>query len=343
MSNVIVQRSSLFLFLVRLKFYIPYFLVMGFDEVVSIIRSPVGKPHSFSSNHAENPVFVLGPGRSGNTVFKRELARDYKIYFPPELPNLGVTIRAFSKSRRNCWSVVVDETIEAFKKAADLTVKVKGQEDYNLLAELRIDWEALSKKLKHCEENNQCLSYIINAIIYESYKSISPSAEAEEEFRWGDKTPWNLFHLPNIVRAFPNAHYVFMIRNPVSVVASYMKAFRESKGWSVKDATWRWLSSAKMIGRSKKLVSYRQLVRYEDFIQDPTVYLEEVSKIAGLSTREEANKVSSIESDKKLLHHENLSKPIFINEGSQAEVLTHSEMEYVVDCTKKARIEFSYD
>ena len=296
--------------------------------------------HSDGDN--SNPVVVVGPGRSGNTLFKRELSTDYEIFFPPELPNLGQTIRAFARVRRRSWGYVVKATLDTFRKSADITIKLDGQKDYNLNTELNIDWNNLERELKYVQQNDRNLAHILFAIMSHHYKARMGSDAVL--LRWGDKTPWNLFHLPNLQRTFPDATYVFMVRKPVAVVSSYVKAFRENKGMSVEDATFRWISAVKLILKGKSFMPRSIILKYEDFVEEPKKHLMAVAELAALSRRNAPGGALSVASDLQLLHHSNLSKPVFAaKESDIPRYLTQKEIDFIKMKTETVFERLSYE
>ena len=294
--------------LIRARILVPYQLFEIFDETISRILLNRLRYYPYHNADGKGPsVFILGPGRSGNTVFKRELSRAYDIYFPPELPNLGPTIRAFTRSRRRPWRKVVAATLAAFRRGADVTIKVSGQEDYNLERELAVDWVALETELLQASTGQRNLAHIISSIVSNSYQNRTGGGQLAT---WGEKTPWNIFHLPVLRKTFPSAAFVFMVRDPVSVVSSYLVAFRESEGIRLKDAIFRWNSAVGVILDNMTSMNSAIVVRYEDFVEDSVIHVRRVGQLAKLKRSSDPASSMSLMSDVKLLHHANLSKPV---------------------------------
>lgn len=339
----VMNSRRLRFYLGRLRMKTPYLFFIFIDGFISLTvhnRFNLFPFHDERSNF--DPVVIVGPGRSGTTLLKRELSADFEIFFPPELPNLGQTIRVFSRVRRRSWDYVVEATLDAFRISADVTIKVVGQEDYNLKTELDIDWNSLKAVLKNVPQQNQNLSHILFAIVSHHYTNkMRPGVKLE---RWGDKTPWNIFHLPNLRRTFPNATYVFMVRKPVPVVSSYLKAFRASKGMRVNDATFRWILAINLILRSKNSIQKSTIVKYEQFVETPKKYIDTVAKLANLKRRTEPVDTLNVASDIKLLHHSNLNQAIFVNKESDVpQYLTQEEVDFVERKTDTALGSLDYE
>lgn len=91
--------------------------------------------------------------------------------------------------------------------------------------------------------------------------------------RWGDKTPWHLWHLREIVTLFPDAVVIALVRHPGAVAASVSERFRH--GWT--GAVDHWVeTTTEQVQRAVELGDRFLLVRYEDLVGDPETTLREV-------------------------------------------------------------------
>lgn len=91
-------------------------------------------------------------------------------------------------------------------------------------------------------------------------------ATAEGKKRWGDKTPFHVWHITDIRRLFPDAAFVAIVRHPLGVVASMARRFDRP----VPRATAHWLRTTReIVYRSDELGERLALVRYEELAQDP--------------------------------------------------------------------------
>ncbi|WP_439136552.1 sulfotransferase family protein [Roseicyclus sp.] len=87
-------------------------------------------------------------------------------------------------------------------------------------------------------------------------------------YRWFDKTPQNIYGAPLIAQQMPQARFVFMVRNPLNVVAS-MKLGRQVKISDLYGACNYWLEAAAIYETLN--MAYRERVmclRYEDLVAD---------------------------------------------------------------------------
>lgn len=87
-------------------------------------------------------------------------------------------------------------------------------------------------------------------------------------YRWFDKTPQNVYGVPLIAQQMPAARFLFLVRNPLNVVAS-MKLGRQVKISDLHGACNYWLEAAQIMATVMAAYPERVLqMRYEDLIAD---------------------------------------------------------------------------
>jgi hypothetical protein len=84
--------------------------------------------------------------------------------------------------------------------------------------------------------------------------------------RWGDKTPFHVWHLDLATRMYPDAMVVGIIRHPAAAVSSMRRRFRRPIGGSVKH--WR-RSTRQLLHAGAQLGDRFVLLRYEDLVTQP--------------------------------------------------------------------------
>lgn len=102
-------------------------------------------------------------------------------------------------------------------------------------------------------------------------------------YRWFDKTPQNIYGAALIAHQMPKARFLFIVRNPLNVVAS-MKLGRQVKVADLYGACNYWLEAAAIFETMR--LAYRERVmclRYEDLIADVPRAMAEVLDHIGLS------------------------------------------------------------
>jgi Sulfotransferase family len=98
-------------------------------------------------------------------------------------------------------------------------------------------------------------------------------AEQHGKRRWGDKTPQHTWHVAKIMRVFPDAVFVGIVRHPGAAVASNMRRF----GHSLRFAISHYERYAKEIARQAGMHHDRVIIlRYEDLVQSPEPVMREL-------------------------------------------------------------------
>lgn len=92
-----------------------------------------------------------------------------------------------------------------------------------------------------------------------------------------EKTPGNLLKTRFLQAAFPNAHFIVVKRHPVPVCLATQK-------WSVTplhELFQHWLRCHEIFDGDKKRLEHVYELSYEDYIQNPKKYLEEIASFIG--------------------------------------------------------------
>ena len=102
---------------------------------------------------------------------------------------------------------------------------------------------------------------------------------------WGEKTPDHLAHVPTILRDFPRAAVLCIVRDPRDVWLSL-----RGMPWnedSLPEAAWTWRRYAQKSTRWRETFPDRfREVRYEDLLDEPADLLREVTAWLGVSYEE---------------------------------------------------------
>lgn len=98
-------------------------------------------------------------------------------------------------------------------------------------------------------------------------------AQAHGKSRWGEKTPWHLWHMEQIDRIWPDAVFLGMVRHPGGNVNSY----QESWGFSLSHSITQWQrTNREMVRQAATLGNRFLLCRYEDLVLRPEQTLRSV-------------------------------------------------------------------
>lgn len=99
--------------------------------------------------------------------------------------------------------------------------------------------------------------------------------------RWFEKTPQNAYGTLLLSKAYPEAKFIHLIRNPLNVAVSLMKG-AVMPATDLRGAINYWLESAMILSHYKELAPQRLLeVRYEELIADPDTQLTRILNFVG--------------------------------------------------------------
>jgi hypothetical protein len=242
-----------------------------------------------------DPFFIIGSGRSGNTLLRTVLCNHSKISIPPESYVISNMVRKYQKLNFLDWKELIK-------------IIIGELESHDQFYTWKINLAPVYERLLNLAPENRSLAKIIDEI-YCYYSE----QNASDFVIWGDKTPLNTLNLGWIDKIFYNSRYIHVIRDGRDVVSSYLKMGRYDK---IEDACWRWNKSinlAKKFGCSKSEEEYIE-IRYEDFVSDPAIEVEKICNLLGINFNKQMinhrEKVSELGDTSELSHHSNLSKPI---------------------------------
>ncbi len=263
---------------------------------LKLLQNPFSSNYSTTNKGANLscvPFFIIGSGRSGNTLLRSILSGNPDISIPPESYRIPFAIKRFHIFSNRNWEKVVSEVLSEFENC---------KEFYTWDIELT----DVSKRLETISESKRTLSNIFDELFCAYSEKHYPASKI-----WGDKTPLNTLYLDWIGSVFPNSKFIHLIRDGRDVVSSYLKMGRYN---TLLEAANRWIKSielAKSFG-SKVNENYME-IRYEDLVAKPEEiikkvcdFLEIVYESEMLDHTKQVEKLG--DTDKE--HHSNLSKPI---------------------------------
>lgn len=252
---------------------------------------------SLHNNENYHPFFIIGSGRSGNTLLRRILNNHPKLFIPPETYELGRSIRQSLKYPMMSWIDLVSliySNIQFNPEFETFGIKDLGE---------------LYRRVCQAENTQRSVAYIINSF-YEYYRE----KHGIRSERWGDKTPLNTLSLDEIHAVFPNAKFVHIVRNPVDCISSYLRAGVYSE---IKTATSRWRRSIEAATRfGKKSADQYFEINYENLVRNPDSVVEQVCSFLDVDFQPELLSSADVEQLGDVAmreHHKNVSKPINTN------------------------------
>lgn len=259
------------------------------------IKNLLERNHRLYNKSDYSPFFIIGSGRSGNTLLRSILVTHPSLAIPPESYVLQSVYRKFHLYRNLAWEDLVKIVVAEFESH-----KQFYHWDINLIP--------IYQKVLTLPKEDRTLAKIVDSIYRHYAAEKFPGATL-----WGDKTPMNTLYLNWIDKMFPKSLYIHIIRDGRDVVSSYLKAGIYD---NVKDASWRWMASverAKRLGQALSNERYMEL-RYEDLVSSPEVEVKKVCNFLGIQFHDNMLKpqenASKLGDAAKLSHHSNLYQPI---------------------------------
>ena len=271
------------------------------------------------------PFFIIGSGRSGNTLLRSILSGNSDISIPPESYRIPFAIKKFHIFNNRDWSEVVSVVLDEFRNEKEFV-------------HWEIDIENVQNKLENIPDTKKTLANIFDEL-YCTYSKQHSTGKI-----WGDKTPMNTSYLGWIGSVFPKSKFIHIIRDGRDVVSSYLKMGRYT---TVKDAAQRWKKSVKF-GKSfgSSIGNNYMEIRYEAMVSSPEEVIKNICSFLGITySIEMLNHTNLVEKlgDTSLSHHSNLSRPITTDSiGKWKENLSSADKNEVLKLLKEDLMTLGY-
>lgn len=270
-------------------------IIISLIEAKEVYKTNIRYP---INNKLENlscePFFIVGSGRSGNTLLRAMLTAHKQVSIPPESYVFPIMLDRFIKQNGMDWNSLVCNVLKPLEDSPDFYT-------------WGIDLTLLKNELYNLNEKNKTFSRIIDKL-YSYY--------AKEKFpgstMWGDKTPLNTFHLEEINLALPNSKYIHVIRDGRDVVSSYLKAGIYDSVEKASSRWWQSIEQARLFGKNSESSKYIE-VRYENLVSNPLEELQRVSSFLNIHFEKEMLdffKIYDKLGDTVLAHHNNVQNPV---------------------------------
>lgn len=276
------------------------------------IINPFSIKYPIYLNNSISPFFIIGSGRSGNTLLRRLLNNHTQLFIPPETFVLGSVINTFQIFRGARWEEIVTLVYDKFEMHPEFeTFGIDSLKE-------------LKKEMIQLPEKKKSLDNLLNSFYLFYAKQHGINKE-----KWGDKTPLNVFSLKKIEKVFPNGKYIHIIRNPYDSIYSYVNAKIYD---NYQDAALRWVNAVKLSKRFGEDRNEYLEIFYEDLVSKPE---REIKKICSFLNIVFEEKMFS--ENKEFLgdinlrpHHANVLKSINTNSiGKGLKKLSNQEKEII--------------
>jgi hypothetical protein len=211
----------------------------------------------------QNPIFVVGPPRSGTTYLQSLLACQDGVFSFPET-------HFFSSLR---WLGLGREL------AAELSTDDRDA----LIAEVckRSGMERIAETLL----TETSPKGIFEIIVREQLLSL-PELPLGDNWRWVEKTPGHVFHLDAIAELYPEVRFLGIYRAPIESVISRKVKIPADQPKSVRRLTLSWIQAIKAMKRfANQHPDRMRLIKYETLARAPEATMADACDFLGVTFR----------------------------------------------------------
>ncbi|WP_456405459.1 sulfotransferase family protein [Caldithrix abyssi] len=216
-----------------------------------------------------NPVFVIGHGRSGTSILIKLIRKYLKINFGTE-------------------SQFILRYYDALEQYGDLN---RRENLINLLED--IVQERYFKRIKKRFNFDLDKEKVLSSLKFPSYSGLLQAiflqfAQYHGMERWGDKTPEYIFGLDKILRLFPDAQFIHIVRDGRDVALSEFKTHFGPKNVHCAAEEWK-----KRINLAQNFFAtlkddQKFELRYEDLLQNPVLIFQQLIDFLGIDDQDKS-------------------------------------------------------
>lgn len=298
-------------------------------KLMNAVLGTRNKSASRISNHPKE-FFVLGSGRNGSTLFGLLLDNHSDLYLPPEQYALPYSILKWHLFRHKSWASMVSIIVKDFRA---------NNANWDFQPE---DEKVLVKEISDFPKSTQNIGNLYRHLVLHFAKKLG-----QEPMAIGDHSPL-MTHFPKLMlEQFPEAKFLFLVRDPRDVVLSYTK-FKGSKMKTPQERAEKWLNSVQVYSQIKRDHPNRiHALRYEDLVTQTKEVMEKVASFLGVDFQELMCK-QKVEGDtmnvENFEHHQNLYKPIFSSSvGKWKKELPKQDLDIITPMVKTSANDWGYD
>ncbi|MFX0203698.1 MAG: sulfotransferase, partial [Candidatus Hodarchaeota archaeon] len=200
-------------------------------------------------------IFIVGPPRCGTTLLAVLLDRHSRIAVPAETHFFDLFLPGFmGKNRTSTYEEMV-KTALAFKR----------------IAETPLNSNDVLKRFKTYRKN---WGNLLRAIL-ESYTT------SQGKVRPAEKTPRHIYHVPTILKLYPDAKIICIIRDGRDMVRSMMQVPWGTPNLIGHHCVW-WEEAVRLGLKYADNYPYRfRIVKYEDLLSNPVATLSSICNFIG--------------------------------------------------------------
>lgn len=275
--------------------------------------------------------FIIGAGRSGTTLLTNLLNQWDDVTAPPENDFFLPLYYNFA-SKKHFSDHDIDRLID------NLWLRKKEfKEVWNL------DEAKIKKELKSLDRKALTFSNIYKFIINSNEKNFSKYLF--------DKNPYYTYTINLLLKSFPQAKFIALIRNPLDRYESVKRVNLAKNKYPLGSAMKWYIYNKKILNFKKKWPDKILVIKYEELVTNPEITLKQIADFFNI----ESTIITSPENRMYIEKEENFNKrfnemhhrsntPITTSRISRwKDYLEQFEIEYITYVSTKIAKEFKYD
>lgn len=222
-----------------------------------------------------SPVFIIGCGRSGTTLLKDLLNSSSEIKFPPESHFLLEFYKLYGDPKTEQDALRIMSRLRKHYRFRRFHLDIKDEE------------------IKDFRSYSAFIDYIYHKF-----------ADKYEAPRWGEKTPHYVKNVDDILKLFPHAKFIHIIRDGRDVALSLIA--REWGPNNIYCAAKHWKSYVSAgLRANEKLGDSCLQMKYEDLLAHPKETMQKVAKFIGIEYTDDLLKLNSLKEDSYIANTKN--------------------------------------
>lgn len=212
----------------------------------------VGKRSTAVPSGMGKPFFILGSGRNGSTLLARLLNEQSELFLLPEQHALPFELLKWQLYRHQSWEQFYPRLLDRFWHN-NMGWGLKDEDRVPLLEQLG--------SLPVAVQSAHTAYLVIQHYVAQRF---------HRQPRWlGDHSPLMTYFAPLLACEYPEARFLFLVRDPRDVISSYAQ-FTNSPYQHPAAAARRWAESAQVYAQLQRQVQSRLLlVHYESLVNSP--------------------------------------------------------------------------
>ncbi|MFC4621198.1 glycosyltransferase [Comamonas nitrativorans] len=210
----------------------------------------------------QSPIFIVGYPRSGTTLLQSKLMTQAGVVSLPETHFFSIVRNRLRVHNDIIDPVSLDSTLDTLRERYPLSIEMETAIRYVAAR------GSLSPKM------------LFEAIVADGLLT-NYDLDTISGSRFVEKTPDHAVRLDIILRWYPRARVVNIVRHPEKAIISRRQNFAGEDDWPIQDHALRWQASVAVIDKyrdDKRFMS----VRLEDLVADETAVLAKICAFVGI-------------------------------------------------------------